>query len=82
MAQMFHFQDIQAQSLLLSCGASWGDRPGHLVVPPSVTDVELQVASGPSTGASRGCQGDVKGIWIIKNMSIIVECRMYHLLYC
>ncbi|CAL1135256.1 unnamed protein product, partial [Cladocopium goreaui] len=42
--------DIQAQSLLLSCGASWGDRPGHLVVPPSVTDVELQVASGPSTG--------------------------------
>ena len=80
MAQMFHSQDIQAQSLLLSCGASWGDRPGHLVVPPSVTDVELQVASGPSTGASRGCQGDVKrmsrgydGIWIIKNMSIIVE---------
>lgn len=41
--------DIQAQSVLLSSGASWGDRPGHLVIPPSVTDVELQVAS-ESTG--------------------------------
>ena len=34
-------QDIQAQTLLLSMGASWGDHPGHLVVPSSVTDVEL-----------------------------------------
>lgn len=36
-----NYQDIQAQTLLLSMGASWGDHPGHLVVPSSVTDVEL-----------------------------------------
>ena len=51
-------QDIQAQTLLLSMGASWGDHPGHLVVPPSVTDVELylgqNVSWDPTTKNSKG----------------------------
>ncbi|CAK0876198.1 unnamed protein product [Prorocentrum cordatum] len=35
---------IQAQPLLVSRGAVWGHRPGHLLVPSKVTEEELQPA--------------------------------------
>jgi len=34
--------EIQAQFLIASDGASWGNRPGHIVVPASASEVETQ----------------------------------------